>query len=198
MKNLAFLLLLTVFTYSCETNNCHCPVDAAIAVENDSILRNAMNNMSFKGQWRQFDEPVLFKQTKEMYRYYFKSSTSDLFKFYRIEKNTNDYTLYIKEFAVVDGDNTTLKKNFSRKLDASEWSAITNMMSDKCFWTMPVKREENHASDATTYAIEGFKPENNGCTQAKYHLVPRSKLENAPSFVDIIRAFEDLESRPPQ
>jgi hypothetical protein len=195
MKNLVVLLLLAAFTYSCETNNCHCPIDATIAVGNDSILRNAMNNAYFKGQWAKFDEPVLFQQNKEMYRFYFKSSVRDLFKLYRIEKNANDYTLYIKEFAVVDGDKATLKKNFSRKLDEAEWLAITDKMGNKCFWTMPVKMEENRAFDATTYIVEGFKPENNGCTEAKYHLVPRSKLENVPSFGDIIDAFEGLESK---
>jgi hypothetical protein len=195
MKNLVVLLLLAAFGYSCETSNCHCPIDNAIVVENDSILHNAMNNVNFKGQWQKFNEPVLFQQNKEMYRFYFKSSTSDLFKLYQIEKNTNDYTLYIKEFAVIDSDNATLKKNFSRKLNEAEWAAITNTIDNKCFWTMPVKREENHAFDATTYVVEGFKPENNGCTQAKYHLVSRSKLENAPSFVDIINAFDDLEGK---
>jgi hypothetical protein len=195
MKNLGMLLLLVAFIYSCETNNCHCPIDNTILVENDSILQNAMKNAYFKGQWQRFDEPILFKQNKEAYRFYYRALPSELFKLYRIEKNTNDYALYIKEFAVVDGDNATLKKNFSRKLTEAEWSAITKTIDNKCFWTMPIKTKEPDYLDPTTFIIEGFRPENNSCTQAKYHLVARIQLENATSFVSIMEAFEALEGK---
>ena len=196
MKNLVVLLLLAAFAYSCETSNCHCPIDNAIVVENDSILHNAMSNAYFKGQWAKFDEPILFQQNKEAYRFYYRALPSDLFKLYRIEKNANDYVLYIKEFAVVDGDNATLKKNFSRKLSEAEWSAITQIMGNKCFWTMPVvPKPKKEYLDGTTLIIEGFKPENNNCTQAKYHLVARIEVENAASFVSIMAAFEALEGK---
>ncbi len=196
MKILTVLLALVAFTYSCETNRCHCPIDDKIIEENDSTLRTLTRNGDFKGQWQKFDEPILFQQNKEAYRFYYRALPSDFFKLYRIEKNVNDYTLYIKEFAVADSEKATLKKNNSRKLNEAEWSAITQVMDNKCFWTMPVVPKPNKEYlDATTLIIEGFKPENNNCTQAKYHLVARIEVENAASFVSIMEAFEALEGK---
>ena len=58
---------------------------------------------------------------------------------------------------------------------------------------MPVVVKSNVEYSGTPFTIEGFRPENNSCTQAKYHLVSRIQLENAASFASIVAAFEALE-----
>ena len=189
------LLLLAAFVYGCETKNCHCPIDDAIVVENDNILQKTMSNADFKRLWQKLDEPILFRQNKETYRFFYRAPANDFLRLYRIEKNINDYALYIKEFVVVDGDQMTLKKNYSRKLSEPDWLETIQIIDNKCFWTMPLKREKSRSFDSTACIIEGFKPEGNNCTSTKYHYVEREKLENVPSFVDIIHAFEGLESK---
>lgn len=196
IKKILILIVFSILIHSCQTKECRCDSDIKVLAENDSIINSFNNSPRSKEYWSRFDEPLLYLQNKEVYRFSYRALPTDLCKMYRIEKNDNNYNLYIKEYSVREMVITTLKNSYSRAITEKEWLTTVNTIRGNCFWTMPCRREEDsHYLDGTWCLVEGFNPEKNNCTHRNFHAVSRLDLGDTTNFTKICNTFEDLERK---
>jgi hypothetical protein len=193
------ILILSVFYFvSCQNNKCDCNVDNAVVMQNDSSENKVINNPNnqFKNYWKRFDEPDLSFSQSETYRFSIKIYLYDYMKVYRLEKNNNNYKIFVKEYATKTTTahrNDSLVSDKSRIINESDWLKITNVIENNCFWTIPtdIKKDDGYL-DGSSWILEGHK-QNNNCSNKQYHLAYRNSPDSS-AFKIICEQFIELDS----
>ena len=195
IPDLPLLFILALAIPACEQKECACPIDPAIAHENDSNLHAYMNSEWAKTKWVQMSEPVLFLQNKEAYRFSYTILVGGSAKSYRVEQDGGNYMLFTKEHTV-QGMTDSLISSYSRRITKKEWREIRNAFRDNCFWTMPITlKRDMEILDGVSCLLEGFNPEKNNCTNATYHAVSRLSPDDTTKFAMISEKFMALERK---
>ncbi len=193
------IISISLLMIGCQKEQCNCVFEDQLIVENDSIIHSIINQPQnqFQEYWDRFDEPILGNNESESYRFSMIVLLYDFFKVYRIEKVKNDYTLYVKEYAVSTTSKNrkdSLANSIERQISEKQWNEIKEEFERNCFWTMPVDiKEDDGYLDGSGWVLEAKKEENN-CTHSNYHLAHRTSPGDTSSFVAICEKFIALDS----
>lgn len=167
---------------------------------NDSMQLVLVNAEYFRDYWYRFNEPKISEMETEVYRFAYTQSFAERLIIYRIEKTQSQYMLHKKEYATETGFGErpdSLTNNFSRVISQTEWNGIKKVLNDNCFWTMEPCYEcyrSRHVLDGGHFYLEGNLPEDNICTNQKYHFVGTSAPDSI--YYRIVDSFIALEPDP--
>lgn len=197
-KLVSLLALWLMHFISCQYKECNCEADAWLLMENDSIIHKLIDTPKTKitNYWNKFNEPSIHLSERESYRFSITVLLYDYFKVYRVEKDSSNYKLHVKEYAVpttMRDRSDSLVSHRSRIISKSEWLSITDAFEENCFWTMAtdIKSDDGYL-DGSGWVLEGFK-QNNHCTAAQYHLAFRTSPDSS-NFRSICEKFMALDS----
>ncbi|WP_421794538.1 hypothetical protein [Haliscomenobacter sp.] len=197
-KNSFLFLLITLIHLSCQKQKCNCESTEKQIIRTDSIVKSILNQPEngLKKYWDRFQEPMLYDQAAESYRFSIVGLLYDYCKIYRVEHKNQQYKLYVKEYAVSTTARfreDSLVSSFSKAISKTQWSNISHSFEENCFWTMPVDiKTDDGYLDGSSWALEGQK-QNNFCTGSKFHVVLRNSPKSS-KFLKICEEFMALDS----
>ncbi|MEL7530299.1 MAG: hypothetical protein AAFN10_03280 [Bacteroidota bacterium] len=198
IKSLVVLIgLCSLFVLGCDQFYCPCESSPLVNQYNDSTLNEVLNSeLGAPTAWKNFDELKLSESEGEAYRFLYLAPFGKYKKIYRLEALGSAKVLTIKTFsATYDslGERTESEEKSTRNLSLKEWSSFQNVLSENCFWHMPVF-DERRGLDGSNWLLEGFEPTPNRCQRRDYHFVYRwAPNTSSQAFLEICDEFKKLE-----
>ncbi len=189
MRTLFYSLFFLLISTSCR-ENLDCTVDQSMVHSNDSTIAALLESRRFNAYWDRIPEPQLSKSNAETYRFIFHHERySDI---YTLVNEGDSYQLTLKEYQ---------RLGEREKKDSLLSAVIATISEDDCmmfnaaldemkYWSTPVI-DDRRVLDGSGWALEGFMPDANNCTERTYHIVVRISPEPSP-FRDVCELLMDL------
>lgn len=196
---LSFLFLFLILT-GCQ-NRPDCNVNDRVLKENDSILLDVKVKKSFSIFLNKMKEPELRSFGGESYRFIIRGPFGDN-EIYRVSKGSDGYVISSKRYLGhfdknYNWEETAIDSLTDEKkslIDASKWKEFKKNIDQLNFWTLPVKINDNHYLDGTSYLIESYNSKGNECTNRFYHATVRISPNDTTLYKSLFKRVQKLSS----
>ena len=176
-------LFILITVSACVSEKCDCSIKNEILKENNKELDRIEKSMS----WSQLGLQDYLDFKNDTYRLTIAPTwgNSQISEF-KIENGWGKPKILINRYEWNSrSTNSKLNKIGQTEeltLSDNEWTEFDNLITEKCFWTMPVSSKEMYL-DGTGWILEVKKRRENPCSNKNYHLV--SRVDNSPIFFEL-------------
>ncbi len=143
------------------------------------------------------EEPILYKNEKESYRFIRNGAHGAFTHIYRLEHEADQYILTVKKFKRLNYDKPldTVVYNGIKEVSYWEWNKLKKMMKNSCFWitsfkpSMPYK---GRLTEGSMLMIEGYDPQRKNIAKKDYHIVMRALVSDNRNLGLVYSYIESL------
>ncbi len=200
MRILLIIMAITYATLSCDKYICNCEVDEEMVYRNDTTINSLSqpDDTGIQALWKRFDEPLLGDLDVPAYRLYRQKAFDGNLKILCVEQKGESAMIRIKEYVVstpISNKKDSLITHKTRLLEEREWIDLKKTIDENCFWTILTEDTVSWLTEGAVWAVEGYHPSANNCTDRDYHIVGRGHPKKSLRFLRICEAIMALDSK---